>query len=261
MYSFLLKKTGSSCPKDQFMIPGYKQPYRFDMSPSSEGLLVLTNDQLSSNLLREIDIAQDIQILPIELNLNSKKCLLLPIYKPPKHQDDYFREHLSKVVDSSSKTYDNILTTGDFNLEENSPTMRTMMNDHNLTSLIQTPTCFKSEDERCIDLILTNRKSGYFNTKTFETGFSDFHHMVYTNLRTTYIRLPPRITKFRSYRKFSDKKFRAEIAPKLSECQTSTFDDMRQIYLDTLNKLAPPPEKSPFVVIISPICLRRYGKP
>ena len=67
---FAETKLDSSFPKDQFKIPGYKQPYRFDMSSSSGGLLVLVNDQLSSNLLGEIDIAPDIQILPIELNLN-----------------------------------------------------------------------------------------------------------------------------------------------------------------------------------------------
>ena len=39
------------------------------------------------------------------------------------------REHLSRVVDFYSRTHDNVLTIGDFNLEENSPTMRNMMND------------------------------------------------------------------------------------------------------------------------------------
>ena len=50
-------------------------------------------------------------------------------------------EHLSKVVDFYSWAYDNIITIGDFSLEEHSPTMRTMMNDHNNSSLIQTPAC------------------------------------------------------------------------------------------------------------------------
>ena len=57
------------------------------------------------------------------------------------------------------------------------------MNDHKLSSLIHTPTCFKSASGRCIDLLITNCKHGCFNSKTFETGFSDFHHMVYTQER------------------------------------------------------------------------------
>ena len=46
----------------------------------------------------------------------------------------------------------------------------------------------------------------------------------------------PRITKFRSNFKY---KCRAELAQKLSDCQTNTFEDRQQIYLDTLSKLAP----------------------
>ena len=148
-------------------------------------------------------------------------------------------EHLSRVVDFYSKTYDNVLTICDFNLEVASPTICTIMNDRSFPNLIQTPTCFKYMDGRCIDIILSSLKNGCFNTKTFETGFSDFHHMVYTNPKATYTRLSPRITKFRSYRTFSTEKVRAEIVQKLFESQTNTFEDIRQIYLDTLNKLAP----------------------
>ena len=131
------------------------------------------------------------------------------------------------------------MVLGDFNLEVNNPTIRCMMNDHNLSSLIQTPTCFKSASGRCIDLILTNCKHGCFNSKTFETGFSDFHHMVYTNLKTTFTRLPPRVARFRSYRSFSEEQFRTELGQKLSECQSDRYEDIEQLYLETLNKYAP----------------------
>ena len=89
---FAETKLDNSFPSSQFKIPGYKQPYRLDVSSRSGGLLVLVNDEISSNVLREIDIAPDIQILPIELNLRSKKWLLLPIYRPPTQNDNYFRE-------------------------------------------------------------------------------------------------------------------------------------------------------------------------
>ena len=49
---------------------------------------MLVNGELSSNLLGEIDDAPDIQILPLELNLHSKKWLPLHIYNPPKQHDN-----------------------------------------------------------------------------------------------------------------------------------------------------------------------------
>ena len=143
------------------------------------------------------------------------------------------------MVDFYSRTYDSVMILGDFNMEVINPTIRSMMNDHNLSSLIRTPTCFKSASGRCIDLILTNCKHGCFSSKTFETGFSDLHHMVYTNLKTTFTRLPPRVVRFRSYRSYSEEHFRAELGQKLSECQSERYEDLEQIYLETLNKYAP----------------------
>ena len=53
----------------------------------------------------------------------------------------------------------------------------------NLERLINTPTCFQSEKPRCIGLILTNKKSLFKNSKTFEVGMPDHHHLVLTSLR------------------------------------------------------------------------------
>ena len=57
--------------------------------------------------------------------------------------------------------------------------------------------------------------------------------MVYTNLKTTFTRLPPRVARFRSYRSFSEEQFRTEIGQKLSECQSDRYEDIEQIYLET----------------------------
>ena len=43
----------------------------------------------------------------------------------------------------------------------------------NIESLINTPTYFQSEKPRCINLILTNKKNLFKNSKTFEVGISD----------------------------------------------------------------------------------------
>ena len=39
--------------------------------------------------------------------------------------------------------------------------------------------------------MLTNMKHQFFASQTFETGFSDFHHMIDTILKTQYVKLPP----------------------------------------------------------------------
>ena len=62
----------------------------------------------------------------------------------------------------------------------------------NLESLINTPTCFQSEKPRCIDLILTNKKSLFKNSKTFEDGISDHHQFVSTSLSLNTFRVTQR---------------------------------------------------------------------
>ena len=62
---------------------------------------------------------------------------------------------------------------------------------------------------------------------------------MYTNLKTTLSRLPPRVVRFRSYRSLSEEHFRAELCQKVSECQSDRYEDLERIYLETLNKYAP----------------------
>ena len=71
--------------------------------------MVLVNENISSKTLNGIDIASDMQIIPIELNLRTKKWLLLPVYRPPNQNPTYFRENLQLAIDFFSSTYDNIL--------------------------------------------------------------------------------------------------------------------------------------------------------
>ena len=40
-------------------------------------------------------------------------------------------------------------------------------------------------------MLRTNIVNHFFASQTFETGFSDFHHMMYTVLKTQYVKLPP----------------------------------------------------------------------
>lgn len=170
--------------------------------------MVLINESISSKTLNGVDIASDVHVIPIQLNLRSKKWLLLPIYRPPNQHPAYFRENLHRVIDFFSLTYENVLTICDFNMHKNEADIRTIMEDNGMASLIHEPTCFKSANGRCIDLIMTNSKNSCFCNNTFETGFSDFHHMVYTILKTTFERLPPKVVSYRCYRNFWEISFR-----------------------------------------------------
>ena len=106
------------------------------------------------------------------------------------------------MIDFYSNSYDNHMIIGDFNMEIEDPLLHSLMGDHNLNSLMKSPTCFKSNRGRCIDLILTSKQHSCFSSQTFETGFSDFRHLAYTMLKTTSVKLPPKKIKYQCYRNF-----------------------------------------------------------
>ena len=80
----------------QFSIPGFKKPYRLDISGNSGGMLVFVNESIPSRKLDGITLPSDIQAIPIELNLRKTKWLLLPIYRPPCQNEYVFHDHIER---------------------------------------------------------------------------------------------------------------------------------------------------------------------
>ena len=64
----------------------------------------------------------------------------------------------------------------------------------NLKNLINEPTCFKSQNPSMIDLILTNHRSSFMKTSELETGISDHHKMIFSILKDTFAKGPPKTT-------------------------------------------------------------------
>lgn len=102
--------------------------------------------------------------------------------------------------------------------------LESFMNIHNMYSLIKEPTCFKSmTNPSCIDLFLTNRKYSFQNSQTFCTGFSDFHKMIYTMMKLSYIKLPPKVIEYRSYKRFNEGNFLNDLLYNLNSVQGSIY--------------------------------------
>ena len=81
------------------------------------------------------------------------------------------------------------------------------MDNSGLKNLVRSPTCFRSDSPKCIDLILTNRKRSFQNTETVHTGLSDFHAMIVTALKGGYKKKGPKIIRYRNYAKFCAEEF------------------------------------------------------
>ena len=116
------------------------------------------------------------------------------------------------------RIYENVIVLGDFDLEPGDIAFASLVQDHSLYNVSKHPTCFKSAKGRCIDLMFRNWRHSFMHSKSFETGFSDHHHMIYTIPKTTYIKLPPKKFIHRHYKNWSQKLFGDELRLKLILC-------------------------------------------
>ena len=133
-------KLDSSFPVSQFKVPGYSLPHRKDFNSKSGGMLVYINESITGTVLEKLAIPSDLHILPIEINLRKSKWLIIPIYKHPSTNDEYFLQNLNRVIEFYSCSYENILTLGDFNLEPTVPKMSLFIKSNDFYSLNKKPT-------------------------------------------------------------------------------------------------------------------------
>ena len=201
---FLVSETkiDHSFPNQQFSIDGYKI-YRRDSNSFGGRLLFYVNENIPCRELTAEQIDSNFEIIFLGITMRTRKWLIIGLYKPANQKEEYFFKNLGVVLNNYLSKYDHIILLGDFNLTTSNKYLADFMTLFNLESLINTPTCFQSEKPRCIDLILTNKKSLFKNSKTFEVGISDHHHLVLTSMRSEYIQGNPKIKFYRDYKSFN----------------------------------------------------------
>ena len=230
-------KLDRTFPEIQFCLPTFKTPYRLDISDRSGGMLTFVKNDIPSHRLCDFILPPDNQLIPIELNLRKRKWLLISIYRNPKQNISYFLEHLTECIMFYSK-YDYIIINGDFNLEPESPELSTFITSHSFYNHMKEKTCWKSENGSCIDLIISNKKLSLMNTGTCETGLSDYHLLIYTMLRTTFDKRPPKKIKYRNFSKFDNSLFLSDLGQAL-DYNTNDYTVFNNVFSTILDKHAP----------------------
>ena len=180
---FLVSETklDDSFPKNQFSLNGYKM-FRRDRNGSGGGLCIYVKETIAAKQLNlHLDI--DNEAIFLEINIRSRKWLIVGLYKPPIQNNSLFLESMSKNISQYLGSYENITLLGDFNMTPEDKNLQNFTDTFSLENLINEPTCFKG-NPRCIDLILTNRKWYFKNTCVTETGISDFHKLTAVSLKS-----------------------------------------------------------------------------
>ena len=125
-------KLDSCFPTRQFNLPGFRTPFRKDLSEKSGGLLVYVNSNIPSKILKIPDCPNDTQVIPVEINLKKQKWLVIAIYTPPYQCKNYFLTELTKILDKCTGSYENTVILGDFNTQPTNQILETFLEDNSL---------------------------------------------------------------------------------------------------------------------------------
>ena len=110
-----------------------------------------------------------------------------------KHLIKYHLLQIKNAIDFYSKSYENIMLTGDFNAEISDSHMDSFCGIYHFKSLIKEPTCYKkTEKPTCIDLILTNTPRLFQATLTL-IGLTDFHKMTVAAFKSRFPHQKPKM--------------------------------------------------------------------
>ena len=239
-------KIDSSFPLGQFSVEGYSCPFRRDRCTKGAtrggGILLYVKDNIPCKEIKVSTLPTDIECLFIEVRLRKKKYIIVAGYCPHKEMTPYFLANVGKVLDKLIGEYENILMIGDFNSTQEEPCMRDFCDTYNLINLIKEPTCFKStENPSSIDVMLTNKKHSFQNSKAIETGLSDHHKMTVSVLKIFFKKMKPIKICYRSYKNFVSTDFRNDLSNSLQnhDREKMTYDEFHKIFLQILNSHAP----------------------
>ena len=134
----------------------------------------------------------------------------------------------------------NVILSGGFKAGIADSFIKSFCENYGLISPVKKTTRFKNpENSSSIDLILTNKPQSFIKTGIIEKSFSDFHKLVTTVMKMHFTKSKASIITYRSYKKFKNKKLKAEIVNQTNYLEKDDKDAFSSIWCKVLNKLAP----------------------
>ena len=236
-------KLDDTFTEKQFMMNGFKKPYRLDRNHAGGGVMIYVREDIPSRELTKHNLSKNVEAIFVEINLRKNKLLLVGTYHSTNQDygtsDSEYLEQIGFALDIYSN-YNKFLIAGDFNIQEDERCIQDFITEFNASNLVKESTCFKNPaNPSCIDLFLTNSSSSFQNTTSVSTGLSDFHKMIITVLKTTFPKSKPRIMPYRDFSKFKGADFAEELKTNLKLKGQKNYESLENIFLEVFNSHAP----------------------
>ena len=110
--------------------------------------------------------------------------------------------------------------------------LKDVMDIHDLYNVIDSPTCFKSENKSLRDIILTSNKRRVAHKLNVNTGLSDFHNLIAFSTEIQIPKTGNKYIQYHSYEKVDETLFKHNI-PNAPYHVGNIFHDFDNIYCYT----------------------------
>ena len=112
---------------------------------------------------------------------------------------------------------------------------------YDLANLVKGPICYKSLKDTLLHVLLTNKPNSIQKTIVCKAGLNDWHMLIATTLRSTFIKLSRKTVKYRSYKNFNETTFLQELDEKLIQgdlyCSVDPYFKLTEIFSSILNNM------------------------
>jgi len=197
---------------DDINIPGYNC-IRKDRDSRGGGVCIYLRHSLTytRKACYEID---GLEMIAIELNCaNSKPFLLTTWYRPPKSPNEYF-DKFEMFIQQIDSVYKEIYILGDINvnllskpLDTNGTRLCNILNNYQLTQMIDQPTRVTATSRTLIDLFITSDKNKIASCGVYPLTISD-HYLIYATRKSIKLgKGEPKVIQTRNLKNFSEDKF------------------------------------------------------
>ncbi len=188
--SFSLKRGSTKETKtDTILIPNFQPPFRCDrIGRVGGGVAIYVKDTLYAKERSDLSII-NLEAIWIELHTNQRKLLIGGIYRPPDSNNNHWTLLQESIDRAFNQVCDNILVTGDFNINVHNSTsnkISRLISSYNAEQLISTPTHYTEHSNSLIDLMFvkhTNQVITSFVADPFIPDLIRFHCPIVTVMK------------------------------------------------------------------------------
>lgn len=192
-------------PDDLININSYKI-YRRDRGSRGGGLCIFAKVVL--NTIRINVKSNAIEQLWINLKYKKESIAVGVVYKPPNQDSNTFLSEFEDELGLISPTVDNIICTGDFNINilnlDNLivSNLFSILEAFNLKQIIESPTRVTQSVATLIDLIVVGKEEMVIEKGVIDCQISD-HQLVFCKIKAFIKKSVPKMCTYRSFRYFN----------------------------------------------------------